>query len=120
MMGGGGSMMGNGSMMGMMGTMMGKHNDSEDDFKPMDMCKEMMSNLSKSRDIATYATPEVRQLFEEWVAQVDDEILDIIKSEKDISPEKIAEKLKISKESALYFLTRLAQKGKVSINISNA
>jgi hypothetical protein len=117
MMGGSGPMMGGSGMMGMMEKMMG-NGDKKDDFNPMDMCKEMMSNVKKSNDLATFATPEVRQLFEEWVQQVDEEVLALVKSEKAISPEKIAEKLKISKESVLYFLTRLAQKGKISLNIS--
>lgn len=125
MMGGNGSMMGGSSMMGMMNSMMGCNspmtemmgNQGEPDSNPMDMCKEMMKNMSRNNDIATFATPEVRQLFEDWVQQVDEEILAIIKTDKATTPEKIAEQLKISKDSVLYFLTRLAQKEKISLNI---
>ncbi|MDP4094953.1 MAG: winged helix-turn-helix domain-containing protein [Bacillota bacterium] len=139
MMGGGGqgsgggmmgmmsSMMGGkGSMMDMMSSMMGNGNGSnkqekkEDGFNPMDMCQKMMSNMSKNNEIATFATPEVRQMFEEWVQQVDEEILVLVKENNVITPEELAEKLKISKNSAVYFLSRLAQKGKISINISKA
>jgi hypothetical protein len=125
MMGGNGSMMGGSPMMGMMNSMMSGSgpmmnmmgNQGEQDSNPMDMCKEMMKNMSRNNDIATFATPEVRQLFEDWVQQVDDEIINIIKTDNTITPEQIAEQLKISKDSVLYFLTRLAQKDKITLNI---
>lgn len=112
---------GKGSMMDMMGSMMGPKSEkgsAQDGFNPMDMCKKMMATISQSSEIATFATPEVRQLFEEWVQQVDEEILNLVKGESVVSPDQIAEKLKISKSSAIYFLSRLAQKGKISINIA--
>ena len=84
----------------------------------MDMCKEMMSKVSQSSDIATFATPEIRQLFEDWAQQVDEKILNIVQNDNSIRPEKIAEKLKITKDSVLYFLTRLAQKGKISLTVN--
>lgn len=126
MMGGGpgkdGGMMGMmGSMMDWMNSMMGNKSEKAgtgDGSDPMDMCRKMMSTISQSSEIATFATPEVRQLFEEWVQQVDEEILGLIKENSGISPEEIAERLKISKNSAIYFLSRLAQKGKISININ--
>lgn len=124
MMGMMGSMMGGkGSMMDMMSSMMGSKSDkdsSDSGSGPMDMCKKMMSTISQSSDIATFATPEVRQMFEEWVQQVDEEILGLVKENNLITPEQVAEKLKISKNSAIYFLSRLAQKGKISININKA
>jgi hypothetical protein len=114
------------SMMDMMHTMMGgrgahgKDGDKEGEFNPMHMCGKMMSSISRNSEIATFATPEVRQLFEDWVQQVDDEILNLINDNASISPEEIAGKLKISKNSAIYFLSRLAQKGKIDLDIGKA
>jgi len=117
----------------MMGSMMNCRNSTDDKmgssekekqndscFNSMEMCKKMMSSISQSSEIATFATPEVRQLFEEWVQQVDDEILNLIKENSPITPEEISEKLKISKDSVIYFLSRLAQKGKIDLNIGKA
>ena len=106
------------SMMDMMGSMMeDKGETGETGFNSMDMCKKMMSTISQSSEIATFATPEVRQLFEEWVQQVDEEIMNLIQKNDSISPDKIAQELKISKNSVIYFLSRLAQKGKISLDI---
>jgi hypothetical protein len=112
-----GSMMGGGSpMMNMMKSMHGKDSSSEGQMEmPWDMCKKMMSSISKTSELATFATPEVRQLFEEWAAQIEEEILNYIKESKINEIDKIAEHLKLSRESITYFLTRLAGKGKINL-----
>ncbi len=127
-----GAMMGGGSgspMMNMMGMMMGgkgpmgmkragEETAGETTVQPempWDMCKKMMSSISRSSELATFATPEVRQLFEEWAGQIEEEIVAYIKDSKISDTEKIAEHFKLSRESVSYFLSRLAQKGKIRL-----
>ncbi len=109
-------------MKNMMGGMMGNRSESGEKpdgptgFNPMDMCKKMMSTMEKTNTLATFATPEVRALFEEWAEQIEREILDYIQENKNTNPEALAEKFKISKDSVNFFLTRLSQKGKIDIS----
>jgi hypothetical protein len=86
-------------------------------FNPMEMCKEMMSSMRQNSEIATFATPEIRGLFEDWVRQIEEEIEQYIDKNDSCQPDVLAAHFKISKESVLYFLARLAQKGKISINV---
>jgi hypothetical protein len=128
-----GSMMGGGTgspMMNMMGMMMGgrgpmnvmnsKKKDgcqSEENAEmPWDMCKKMMSTMSKTSELATFATPEVRELFEEWSAQIEEEMLKFVRESKTNNTEKIAEHFKLSRNSVTFFLTKLANKGKINLN----
>ncbi len=60
------------------------------------------------------APPEIRRLFEEWLGQIEDEILDYTNKAKKIDAEEIAKHFKLSKESVIYILTRLAKKGKIN------
>ena len=106
-----------GGMMGMIATAMGGRKGSEGDFNPMEMCKRMMSSITQTGEIASFANPEVRGLFEEWAQQIEEEILSFIKEKESIHPEEIAAHLKISKESVHYFLSRLAQKGKIQFKV---
>jgi len=129
MMGGGGS-----PMMGMMNMMMGGRrmkamapgmkdccgggddNGTGDEGEgPMDMCRKMMISIGRTTDLAVYATPEVRGLFEEWAAQIEEEILRFIRESKNTDAEQIAARFKLSKDSARYFLNRLSGKGKISL-----
>ncbi len=120
MMGGGNSSM-MGMMKNMMGRMMGAKQEGNDkegnpmDFNPMEMCHKMMTSMGKSSELASYATPEVRALFEEWTEQIENEIFNYIKETGTTDPEKLAEHFKLSKNSINFFLTKLAQKGKIKL-----
>jgi hypothetical protein len=109
-------MMGKGGMMNMM-SMMGAGDTEGKSFNPMDMCRKMMGAIGKASDLATFATPEIRGLFEEWVIQIEEEILQFVKTTDKVNPDSVAEHFKLSKESIMYFLTRLAQKGKISLEV---
>jgi len=84
-------------------------------FYPMEICRQMISSIKRSNELAAFATPEIQGLFEEWLRQVGDEILALLEKNGLLTPEEIAQELKISKESAIYFLSRLAQKGIISL-----
>jgi hypothetical protein len=114
-------MMGGKGPMNMMKSMKGDGNLSEEQTEmPWDMCKKMMSTMSKTSELATFATPEVRELFEEWAAQIEEEILSFVKESKINNVEKIAEHFKLSRNSVTFFLTRLANKGKINLNAQKA
>ena len=78
-------------------------------FNPMEMCKCMIDSVTKSADMATYATPELRTLFEEWLAQLDAEVLEFLKGRETASPEDVAAHFKFSKDSAVFLLSKLAR-----------
>lgn len=107
-----------GPMMGMMGHGMGGTHGKHAHFNPGEMCRDMLSSLKDSQRLAVLATPEVQGLFEDWVEQIEQEILDYMKDRDTADISKISKHFKISKDSAYYFLTRLAQKGRLKINVS--
>jgi hypothetical protein len=122
-----GSMTGGEGMMGMMGRMMGgmmgggtrtqpggKSQDAEGAAEmPWDMCRKMMGAMTEGTQTARFATPEVRGLFDEWAAQIEEELLQFTKDAGEVDVQKAAEHFRLSRESTIYFLTRLAQKGKI-------
>ena len=125
MMGGNGSPM-MGMMKNMMGKMMGgkKEGDGKEsgpmEFNPMEMCQRMMMSMGKTSEMASYATPEVRALFEEWSEQIENEIYDYLKETGTVDPDKLAEQFKLSKNSINFFLSKLAQKGKIKLKAEKA
>jgi hypothetical protein len=86
------------------------------DFNPMAMCQAMMTSVSKSAELAAYATPEVRGLFEEWARSVEEEVEAALREAGQLDLDQLAARLKVSQESALYFLSRLVRDGKASIS----
>ena len=100
--------------MGMMNKMMSKMKD--ENFNPMEMCRRMGESVAATAEIAGFATPEVRALFEDWASEVEKEILNVIKEAGQITPLSIAEKFKISEDSALYFISKLVRDKKIKVN----
>ncbi|MBI2157455.1 MAG: hypothetical protein HYV94_01395 [Candidatus Rokubacteria bacterium] len=100
----------------MMRQMMEKMMGGMEGFNPMAMCQAMMTSVSKSAEMAAYATPEVRTLFEEWARSVEEEISAVLRETGQLDLERLAARLKISPESAMYFLARLVKAGKASIS----
>ena len=117
-----GKMMGEGpkSMMGMMGSMMGHRTTGDDKSEensemPWDMCRKMMRHMGRSSEQASYATPELRGLFEEWLSQIEEEIKVDIEKSGSTDPEELAGKYKLGKDSIHFILGRLAQKEKINL-----
>ena len=84
-------------------------------FNPMEMCRGMVGSVTKSAEMASYATPELRALFEEWLGQIEAEILDFLKGREAVAPEDVAGHFKLSKESAVFLLSKMAREGKINI-----
>jgi hypothetical protein len=85
------------------------------DFSPAAMCQAMMTSVGKAAEMAAYATPEVRTLFEEWARSVEEEVLAALKAGGSLDLAALASALKISPESALYFLGKLVREGRATI-----
>ncbi len=100
----------------MMQQMMQKMMAGMQEFNPMAMCQAMMTSVSKSAEMAAYATPEVRTLFEEWAQSVEAEILEALKARGQVDLNQLAAQLKVSPESTLYFLGKLVRDGKATIS----
>ena len=75
----------------------------------------MAGAVTESASMASFATPEVRSLFEEWARAVEEEIVGLLKDKGTSEPSEIAAKLKISEESALSFIGKMAREKKVKI-----
>src|SRR5574341_2434799 len=79
----------------MMQQMMQKMMASMQEFNPMAMCQAMMTSVGKAAEMAAYATPEVRTLFEEWARSVEDEVLAVLKARGPLDLATLAGALKI-------------------------
>ncbi|MBM7855866.1 hypothetical protein JOC37_002287 [Desulfohalotomaculum tongense] len=85
-------------------------------FNPQEMCRQMTSAVTKAAEMGSYATPEVRALFEDWVGQVEKEIITVIDQSGESNPGDIAQKLRIKEDSVIFFISRLAQQKKIKIS----
>lgn len=81
----------------------------------MKMGQQVMGSIIETAHMASYATPEVRALFEEWARLMEDEIISFIKENEKPQPAAIAEKVKLSEESVLFFISKLLREGRIAV-----
>jgi hypothetical protein len=81
----------------------------------MKMGEKVMGSITETAHMASFATPEVRGLFDEWSRTVEEEILDFVKSKGSATPSDIAAHLKITERSVVFFISRMAGEGKLRI-----
>jgi hypothetical protein len=97
--------------MGMMKEMMGGKGGMPD---MMGKCMQMFQQTAGAA-AGSASIPEVRGLFEEWAKAVEEEIVAFVKEKGLGVPAEIAEKLKISEESVIFFIGKMAREGKLKI-----
>jgi hypothetical protein len=105
--------------MGMMQKMMAQM--QEGGVNPMQMCRMMSESVARASEQATWATPELRALFDDWAAQVKDELLaglSEIGEETDLAT--LAERLHLDVGSVAFLVSGLAREGKVRLRVSAA
>ena len=81
----------------------------------MKMMEQMTVSMNESAKTTSYATPEIRGLFEEWARALEEEIVTFAKENGKVNPSDIAAKLKISEESVLFLVGKLARERKLVI-----
>lgn len=81
----------------------------------MQMGQQMAGAITESGTMASFATPEIRGLFEEWAKAVEEETLGFLKEKGWRESSEIAAKLKISEKSVLFFIGKMVREGKLKI-----
>ena len=80
----------------------------------MGMCGEMLSAIKKTNALAVWATPELQKAFAEWLEVTESEAMKLV-TNGNTDTASLAAALKLSEESARYILTRLADKGEITL-----
>lgn len=83
-----------------------------------EMCMKMMEQMSaagEGTNAGGFASPEMRGLFEEWQRSLEEELIKFIKDSVKTRPSDIAAQLKISQDTVLLLVGKLARQGKLII-----
>jgi len=81
------------------------------------MSKEVLSAISPSYELATYSTPELRDLFNDWLCEIEKEALIFLKGKTIVDPEMVARHLRLERESTIFILNKLARQGDIDLQV---
>ncbi len=85
---------------------------------PIEMSKEVISAISHSYELATYSTPELRGLFNDWLGEIEREVIEFLADRNTVDPDEVAKHLRLEHGSVIFILSKLAREGKINIQAS--
>ena len=95
-----------------------EHGESENPMpRMMAMCREMLSSMEKTARRAAFSTPELQNMFREWMEDLEERTLSALKTEDGLEIDDLASKLRIRPESAIRLATSLALREKVHLSL---
>ncbi len=85
---------------------------------PIEMSKEVVAAISHTYELATYSTPELRSLFNDWLGEIERLAIEFILRQKKADPDEIAEQFNLNRDSAIFIVSKLTREGKVTMQAS--
>ncbi|MFH1241553.1 MAG: hypothetical protein V1689_04245 [Pseudomonadota bacterium] len=77
------------------------------------MCQSLVEKVAQSRQLSAVADPEVLILFENWLEELEGEVISHVKKTGSMDPLDLAEGLGLSRSGARFLITKLKREGRV-------
>ncbi len=80
---------------------------------PTQMCQTLVDKVFQSKQLKAVADPEILVLFENWLEELEEEIISKIKKIPSQDPVVLAEGLGLSKSGTTFLITKLQREGRI-------
>ncbi len=80
---------------------------------PKIMCQSLVEKISQSEQLRSVADPELLILFEDWLEELENEAVTVIKRGGSIAPEDLSRELGLSESGSIFLVTKLKRDGKI-------
>jgi len=77
------------------------------------MCQRLVNRVAQSRQLMAVADPELLVLFEDWLDELENEVVSLAREYGTLSPADLAHKLGLSERGATFLLSKLSSEGKL-------
>jgi len=80
---------------------------------PTQMCQSLVDKVARSEQLIAIAEPDLLVLFEDWLEELETEVLTLLKQNAAMDENAIARTLGVSRRGALFLMSKLHRQGKV-------
>lgn len=80
---------------------------------PTDMCQSMVEKMSRSKQLTAVTDPEILILFEDWLEELDGEVVAFVKKTGSTDPVELSGACGISRSGAEFLITKLKREAKL-------
>jgi hypothetical protein len=79
---------------------------------PTQMCQSLVNKVAQSEQLQTIADPDLLVLFEDWLEELEAEVLVLLKTHGQLGEIELADKLGLSRRGAKFLLSKLKREEK--------
>jgi len=80
---------------------------------PTQMCQSLVDKVAQSKQLMAITDPEILVLFEDWLEELEGEVVSQSKSQEPLTAENLASKLGLSKRGATFLMSKLQREKKL-------
>ncbi len=78
------------------------------------MCQKLVDRVAQSRQLMAVADPEILVLFEDWLDELENEVVLLARERRALGPADLARKLGLSERGATFLISKMSREGKIS------
>jgi hypothetical protein len=80
---------------------------------PTAMCRSLVEKISQSEQLRSVTDPEILILFEDWLEELENEVVTVIKRGCPTAPEDLSRELGLSESGSMFLIMKLKREGKI-------
>ena len=77
------------------------------------MCQRLVDRVAQSRQLMAVADPDLLVLFEDWLDELELEVISLVQKQGVLKPGELARKLGVSERGSTFLLSKLQREGKL-------
>jgi F420-0:gamma-glutamyl ligase len=80
---------------------------------PTQMCQSLVDKVAQSKQLMAITDPEILVLFEDWLEELENEVVSLAKMHGNLNADSLASNLGLSKRGATFLLSKLRSEKKL-------
>ena len=80
---------------------------------PTAMCRSLVEKISQSEQLRSVTDPEILILFEDWLEELENEAVTVIRRKGALGPKDLSRELGLSESGSMFLITKLKRDRKV-------
>ncbi len=80
---------------------------------PTQMCQSLVEKVAQSKQLSAIADPGLLVLFEDWLEELEEEVLALLKARGMMGEKALSKELGLSSRGTKFLLSKLARAGKI-------
>ncbi len=77
------------------------------------MCQKLVDRVAQSRQLMAVADPGILVLFEDWLDELEQEVISLARKQGSLNPQELAAQLGLSQRGITFIISKLQREGKL-------